>query len=147
MDVELYSSTLLYSAPERSTSLQLYSALQTTLYILYTLPQGALAVAHPWSSASSYLSSQSLSDSRCNLRATSRSSHSRPESRAGVLQCLQNSFCKCAVVPAAHMCCMLLATFTLTAAPRLAAAGAPTRAAVRLSGGSAAQLRLWTSGS
>merc|ERR1711935_508853 len=38
---------------------------------------GALAVAHPWASASSYLSSQSLADSRCNLHATSRSSHSR----------------------------------------------------------------------
>ena len=38
-----------------------------------------LAVAHPnpWSSASSYLSSQSLADSRCNLHATLRSSHSR----------------------------------------------------------------------
>ena len=35
-----------------------------------------LAVAHPnpWASASSYLSSQSLADSRCNLHATSRSS-------------------------------------------------------------------------
>ena len=29
-DVELYSSTALYSAPERSTSLQLYSALRST---------------------------------------------------------------------------------------------------------------------
>ena len=29
-DVELYSSTALYSAPERSTSLQLYSALHST---------------------------------------------------------------------------------------------------------------------
>ena len=38
---------------------------------------GALAVAHPWASASSYLSSQSLSDSRFNLRATSRSPPSR----------------------------------------------------------------------
>ena len=36
-----------------------------------------LAVAHPWASASSYLSSQSLSDSRFNLRATSRSPPSR----------------------------------------------------------------------
>ena len=36
-----------------------------------------LAVAHPWASASSYLSSQSLADSRCNLHATPRSSHSR----------------------------------------------------------------------
>jgi len=35
------------------------------------------AVAHPWASTSSYLSSQSLSDSRCNLRATSRSPPSR----------------------------------------------------------------------
>ena len=31
-----------------------------------------LAIAHPWASASSYLSSQSLSDSRCNLHATPR---------------------------------------------------------------------------
>ena len=30
----------------------------------------ALAVAHPWASASSYLSSQSLADSRSNLHAT-----------------------------------------------------------------------------
>ena len=30
VDVELYSFTLLYSAPERSTSLQLYSALHST---------------------------------------------------------------------------------------------------------------------
>ena len=38
-----------------------------------------LAVAHPnpWESASSYLSSQSLANSRWNLHATSRSSHSR----------------------------------------------------------------------
>ena len=35
---------------------------------------GALAVAHSWASAPSYLSSQSLADSRCNLHATSRSS-------------------------------------------------------------------------
>ena len=37
---------------------------------------GAIAIAHPWASASSYLSSQSLSDSRCNLYATPRSSYS-----------------------------------------------------------------------
>ena len=36
-----------------------------------------LAVAHPWASASSYLSSQPLADSRRNLHATSRSSQSR----------------------------------------------------------------------
>ena len=36
-----------------------------------------LAVAHPWASASSYLSSQSLADSRCNPHATPRSSYSR----------------------------------------------------------------------
>ena len=44
-DVELYSSTALYSAPERSTSLQLYSALHS-IYILYTLPQASLGHAH-----------------------------------------------------------------------------------------------------
>ena len=32
---------------------------------------------HPWASASSYLSSQSLADSRCDLHATSRSPPSR----------------------------------------------------------------------
>ena len=36
-----------------------------------------LAVAPPWVSASSYLSSQSLADSRCNPHATPRSSYSR----------------------------------------------------------------------
>ena len=36
-----------------------------------------LAVTHPWASASSYLSSQSLANSRSNLHATPRSSHSR----------------------------------------------------------------------
>ena len=40
METDHASSTELYSAPERSTSLQLYSAL-STLYILYTLPQTA----------------------------------------------------------------------------------------------------------
>ena len=36
-----------------------------------------LAVAHPWASASSYLSSQFLANSRSDLHAASRSSHSR----------------------------------------------------------------------
>ena len=36
-----------------------------------------LAIAHPWASASSYLSSQSVADSRCNPHATPRSSYSR----------------------------------------------------------------------
>ena len=36
-----------------------------------------LAVAHPWASASFYLSSQSVADSRCNPHATPRSSYSR----------------------------------------------------------------------
>ena len=39
-----------------------------------------LAVAHPWASTSSYLSSQFLTNSRSGLHATSRSSHSRPRS-------------------------------------------------------------------
>ena len=74
-DVELYSSTALQSA------LHLYSS--TALYTLHPLHppsdrhhthrQGffkkgesvVLAVAHPWASASSYLSSQSYADSRC----------------------------------------------------------------------------------
>ena len=36
-----------------------------------------LAVTYPWSSASSYLSSQSVADSRCNPHATPRFSYSR----------------------------------------------------------------------
>ena len=42
-------------------------------------PSPTLAACAFWASpsASSYLSSQSLADSRCNLHATSRSSHSR----------------------------------------------------------------------
>ena len=36
-----------------------------------------LAVTYPWASASSYLSSQSVADSRCNPHATPRSSYSR----------------------------------------------------------------------
>ena len=46
-----------------------------------------LAVAHPWASASFYLSSQSLADSRCNLHATSRSSHSRRSPSCRFLLC------------------------------------------------------------
>ena len=48
-----------------------------------------LAVAHPipWSSASFYLPSQSLADSRCNLHATSRSSHSRRSPSCRFLLC------------------------------------------------------------
>ena len=51
-DVELYSSTALQSA---LTSLQLYSALHTTLYILYTLPQAK----------SNYLNSRLHQSLRC----------------------------------------------------------------------------------
>ena len=36
-----------------------------------------LAIVHPWASASSYLSSQSVADSRCNPHATPRSSYPR----------------------------------------------------------------------
>ena len=36
-----------------------------------------LAVTYPWASASSYLSSQSVADSRCNPHATPRSSYPR----------------------------------------------------------------------
>ena len=36
-----------------------------------------LAVTYPWAPASSYLSSQSVADSRCNPHATPRSSYSR----------------------------------------------------------------------
>ena len=36
-----------------------------------------LAVTYPWAPASSYLSSQSVTDSRCNPHATPRSSYSR----------------------------------------------------------------------
>ena len=40
-----------------------------------------LAIAHPRASASSYLSSQSLSDSRCNLHATPRLKELKKENR------------------------------------------------------------------
>merc|ERR1712153_31130 len=48
-----------------------------------------LAVFHPipWSSASFYLPAQSLADSRCNLHATSRSSHSRRSPSCRFLLC------------------------------------------------------------
>ena len=36
-----------------------------------------LAVTYPWAPASSYLSSQSVADFRCNPHATPRSSYSR----------------------------------------------------------------------
>ena len=54
-----------------------------------------LAVAHPipWSSASFYLPSQSLADSRCNLHATSRSSHSRRSLPCHFLLCRVVLFC------------------------------------------------------
>ena len=54
-----------------------------------------LAVAHPnpWSSASSYLPTQSLADSRCNLHATSRSSHSRRSLPCHFLLCRVVLFC------------------------------------------------------
>ena len=59
-----------------------------------------LAVAHPWASASSYLSSQSLADSRCNLHATSRSSHTliflSPVASSSVASLSSASFCDAA---------------------------------------------------
>merc|ERR1712086_520433 len=54
-----------------------------------------LAVAHPepWSSASFYLPSQSLADSRSNLHATSRSSHSRRSLSCRFFLCRVILFC------------------------------------------------------
>merc|ERR1711935_671019 len=54
-----------------------------------------LAVAHPepWSSASFYLPSQSLADSRGNLHATSRSSHSRRSLSCRFFLCRVILFC------------------------------------------------------
>ena len=54
-----------------------------------------LAVAHPnpWASASSYLSSQSLAASRCNLHAASRSSHSRRSPPCHFFLCRVALFC------------------------------------------------------
>ena len=54
-----------------------------------------LAVAHPWASASSYLSSQSVADSRCNPHATPRSSYSRrsPVASSSVAPLSSASFC------------------------------------------------------
>ena len=42
-----------------------------------------LAVAHPWASASSYLSSQSFSDSRFNLRARKKERKKTDNPREG----------------------------------------------------------------
>ena len=53
----------------------------------------ALAVAHPGESASSYLFSQSLAASRCNLHATSRPSHSRRSLPCHFLLCRVVLFC------------------------------------------------------
>merc|ERR1712086_782527 len=53
----------------------------------------ALPVAHPRESASSYLSSQSLAASRCNLHAPSRSSHSRRSLPCHFLLCRVVLFC------------------------------------------------------
>ena len=53
----------------------------------------ALAVAHPRESASSYLFSQSLAASRCNLHATSRPSHSRRSLPCHFLLCRFVLFC------------------------------------------------------
>ena len=53
----------------------------------------ALAVAHPGESASSYLFSQSLVASRCNLHATSRPSHSRRSLPCHFLLCRVVLFC------------------------------------------------------
>merc|ERR1712086_923891 len=53
----------------------------------------ALAVAHPRESASSYLFSQSLAASRCNLHATSRPSHSRRSLPCHFLLCRVILFC------------------------------------------------------
>ena len=76
-----------------------------------------LAVAHPWASASSYLSSQSLSDSRCNLHATPRSSHSRysPSRRfflcRSALLCLVLQRHRCLSVPCSRTFSCLSAQF------------------------------------
>ena len=59
-----------------------------------------LAVAHPnpWASASFYLPSQSLADSRYNLHATSRSSHSRRSPSCRFILCRVALLCLRAVV-------------------------------------------------
>ena len=51
-----------------------------------------LAIAHPWASASSSLSSQSLSDSRCDLHATRtpRSSHSCSSPSCALAKCQES---------------------------------------------------------
>ena len=45
------------------------------LAVLFVVVVVVLAVAHPCASASSYLSSQSLADSRCNFHAISHLEH------------------------------------------------------------------------
>ena len=58
-----------------------------------------LAVAHPWASASSYLSSQSVADSRCNPHATPRSSYSRRSPSCRFFLCRAALLC---LVPQRH---------------------------------------------
>merc|ERR1712021_297430 len=73
----------------------------------------ALAVAHPRESASSYLSSQSLAASRCNLHATSRSSHSRRSLPCHFFLCRVALFCpvlrrrRCLPIPCSRLSAQL----------------------------------------
>ena len=58
-----------------------------------------LAVAHPWASASSYLSSQSVADSRCHLYAAPRSSYPRRSRSCRFFLCRAALVC---LVPQRH---------------------------------------------
>ena len=62
-------------------------------------PSVVLAVAHPWASASSYLSSQSVADSRCNPHATPRSSYPRRSPSCRFFLCRAALLC---LVPQRH---------------------------------------------
>ena len=52
-----------------------------------------LAVTYPWASASSYLSSQSVADSRCNPHATPRSSYSHRSPSRRFFLCRSTLLC------------------------------------------------------
>ena len=89
----------------------------------------ALAVAHPRESASSYLSSQSLAASRCNLNATSRSSHSRRSLPCHFFLCRVALFClvlslfavsrRFSLQPSCHLAAVPLSSFSPLSLPPL----------------------------
>ena len=67
-----------------------------------------LAVTYPWAPASSYLSSQSVADSRCNPHATPRSSYSHRSPSRRFFLCRSTLLC---LVLQRH-CCLSVPSLT-----------------------------------